>query len=141
MKNCCILGAIIQTLMKKKKYHIEYIFDKAGKSSLWEHISSVTGLEGWFADKVSVDGKVYTFTWNAYWAEAEVVGINQNNYIRFHWLDDENPASFFEFRLHKNELTGEVVLEITDFAEEHEKEDAINLWETEVRSLRRILGL
>ncbi|MDR0612551.1 MAG: hypothetical protein LBG45_03530 [Dysgonamonadaceae bacterium] len=127
--------------MKKEKYHIEYIFDKAGKSSLWEYISSMSGLEGWFADKVSVDGKIYTFTWNAYSAEAEIVGINQNNYIRFHWLEDENPVSFFEFRLHKNELTGGIVLEITDFAEEHEKEDAINLWETEVRSLRRILGL
>lgn len=127
--------------MKKEKYHIEYIFSKAGKSSLWGHISSMSGLEGWFADKVSVNGKIYTFTWNAYSAKAEIVGINQNNYIRFHWLEDENPVSFFEFRLHKNELTGGIVLEITDFAEEHEKEDAINLWETEVKSLRRILCL
>jgi hypothetical protein len=127
--------------MKKEKYHIEYVFDKAGKSSFWEHISSVTGLEGWFADKVSVDGKIYTFTWNTYSAKAEIVGVNQNSYIRFHWLDDENPATFFEFRLHKNELTGGIVLEITDFAEEHEKEDAINLWETEIKLLCRILGL
>jgi hypothetical protein len=127
--------------MKKEKYHIEYVFDKAGKSSLWDYFSSVAGLEEWFADKVSVDGKIYTFTWKGHSADAEIIGINQNCYIRFHWLEDENPASYFEFRLHKNELTGGLVLEITDFAEEHEKEDAINLWETEIRSLRRTLGL
>ncbi|GHT59912.1 hypothetical protein AGMMS50239_07650 [Bacteroidia bacterium] len=127
--------------MKKEKYHIEYVFDKAGKSSLWDYFSSVAGLEEWFADKVSIDGKIYTFTWKGHSADAEIIGINQNSYIRFHWLEDENPDSYFEFRLHKNELTGGLVLEITDFAEEHEKEDAINLWETEIRSLRRTLGL
>ena len=127
--------------MTKEKYHIEYIFDKAGKSSLWDYISSVTGLEEWFADKVSVDGKIYTFTWKGHSADAEIVGISQNNYIRFHWSEDENPITYFEFRLHKNELTGGIVLEITDFVEESEKSDAINLWETEIKSLRRILGL
>jgi len=127
--------------MTKEKFHIEYVFDKAGKSSLWDYISSVTGLEEWFADKVSVKGKIYTFTWKGNSADAEIVGINQNNYIRFHWLEDENPITYFEFRLHKNELTGGIVLEITDFVEEHEKSDAINLWETEIKSLRRILGL
>ena len=127
--------------MKKEKYHIEYVFDKAGKAGLWDYISSVSGLGEWFADKVSVDGKIYTFTWKGYSAEAEIVCISQNSYIRFHWLDDENPTSYFEFRLHKNELTGGIVLEITDFVEEDEKADAINLWEVEIKSLRRILGL
>ena len=127
--------------MKKEKYHIEYVFDKAGKAGLWDYISSVSGLGEWFADKVSVAGKIYTFTWKGHSADAEIVGINPNSYIRFHWLDDENPLTYFEFRLHKNELTGGIVLEITDFVEEYEKTDAINLWETEIKSLRRILGL
>ena len=127
--------------MKKEKYHIEYVFDKAGKAGLWDYISSVSGLGEWFADKVSVAGKIYTFTWKGHSADAEIVGISPNSYIRFHWLDDENSLTYFEFRLHKNELTGGIVLEITDFVEEHEKEDAINLWETEIKSLRRVLGL
>ena len=127
--------------MTKEKFHIEYVFDKAGKAGLWDCISSVTGLEEWFADKVSVEGKIYTFTWKGHSADAEIMGISQNNYIRFHWLEDENPNTYFEFRLIKNELTGGIVLEITDFVEEHEKADAINLWETEIKLLRRILGL
>ena len=127
--------------MMKEKFHIEYVFDKAGKASLWDYISSAMGLEGWFADKVSVEGKIYTFTWKGHSADAEIVGMSQNNYIRLHWLEDENPLLYFEFRLHKNELTGGVVLEITDFVEEQEKSDAINLWETEIKTLRRTLGL
>ena len=134
-------GDFLQTLMKKEKYHIEYVFDKAGKSSLWSYVSTSIGLGEWFADKVSVEGKIYTFTWKGHSAKAEIVGISQGNYIRFHWLDDESPATYFEFRLHKNELTGGIVLEITDFVEEYEKTEAINLWETEIKSLRRILGL
>ena len=132
---------VVLILMKKEKYHIEYVFDKAGRASLWNYISSAAGLGEWFADKVRVNGKIYTFTWKGHSADAEIVGMNQNNYIRFHWLEDDNSATFFEFRLHKNELTGGIVLEITDFVEEHEKNDAINLWETEIKLLRRVLGL
>jgi hypothetical protein len=127
--------------MKKEKFHIEYIFDKAGKVSLWNYVSTASGLAEWFADEVSVDEKMYIFTWNHSSAEAEMIGINPNYFIRFHWMDDENPASYFEFRLQKLELTGGIILEITDFAENHEKEDAINLWESQIKALKRILGL
>jgi len=126
--------------MKKEKFHIEFIFDKASKSSLWEHISTASGLAGWFADSVVVDGKLFTFQWKNYFNEAEVVGINPYNYIRFHWLEDESSATFFEFRLQKIELTGGIMLEITDFAEESEREDAVALWETQIKTLKRTLG-
>jgi uncharacterized protein YndB with AHSA1/START domain len=127
--------------MKKEKFHIEYVFDKASWSTLWNYISTAAGLSEWFADAVSVNGKVYTFTWGKHSNDAEIIGINPNNYIRFHWLDDENPVSFFEFCLHKIELTGVTILEITDFAEIHEKADTTSLWETEIKALKRILGL
>jgi uncharacterized protein YndB with AHSA1/START domain len=127
--------------MKKEQFHIEYIFDKAAKASLWNYVSTHSGLSEWFADNVSIDGKIYIFTWDYAPAEAEVIGISPGNFIRFHWLDDENPASFFEFRLHQIELTGGIMLEITDFAEVHEKAAAKNLWESQIKILKRILGL
>jgi uncharacterized protein YndB with AHSA1/START domain len=127
--------------MKKELFHIEYLFDKASKSGLWEYLSTPTSLAEWFADKVFVNDKIYTFVWGNYSTDAEIVGVSAGNYIRFHWLDDENPATFFEFRLHKIELTGGTMLEITDFTEAHEKEAAVNLWETQIKSLKRILGL
>jgi len=127
--------------MLKEKFHIEFVFDKASKNSLWEYISTSAGLSEWFADSVDINGKLYTFQWKNHINEAEVIGIIPNNYIRLHWLEDENQGTFFEFHLHKIELTGAVSLVITDFADNHEKESAIALWETQIRTLKRVLGL
>ena len=127
--------------MKKEKIHIEFVFDKASKNSLWEYVSTAAGLAEWFADSVEVDGKIFTFQWRKHIIEAEVTGMVPYSYIRFHWLEDENQATFFEFRLQKIELTGGVTLEITDFAEKGEKESAVALWETQIGTLKRVLGL
>jgi len=127
--------------MTKEIFHIEFIFEKANKNSLWDYFSTAAGLAEWFADSVVVDGKVFTFRWKNHINEAEVIGLIPYNYVRFHWLDDENSATYFEFRLQKIELTGGVTLEITDFAETSERESAIALWKTQINSLRRGLGL
>ena len=127
--------------MTKEKIHIEFVFDKASKNSLWEYVSTAAGLAEWFADSVVVDGKLFTFQWKNYINEAEVIGIIPNNYIRFHWLEDEDQIAFFEFHIQKIELTGGVSLIITDFAEKNEKESAVALWETQIRTLKRVLGL
>ena len=127
--------------MKNEKYHIEFVFDKASKNTLWDYIATAAGLAEWFADSVVVDGKLFTFRWKHAINEAEVIGLVPYHYIRFHWKEDENQATFFEFRLQKIELTGGVTLVITDFAEKSEKESAVNLWETQIKTLKRILGL
>jgi len=127
--------------MEKEKFHIEYVFDKASRNSLWNHIASSSGLSEWFADEVSNEDKIFTFIWNGHPMEAEAIGMVTNSYIRFHWTEDEDPDSFFEFKLHKNELTNGLVLEITDFIEPDEKEDTITLWNSQIKVLTRILGL
>jgi uncharacterized protein YndB with AHSA1/START domain len=127
--------------MKKERYCIEFLFDKVSKNSLWDYIATASGLSEWFADSVVVDGKLYIFRWKNYSNEAEVTGLVPYSYIRFRWLEDENSATFFEFRLHKSELTGGIMLEIIDFAEESEREDAVALWESQIKTLKRALGL
>jgi hypothetical protein len=127
--------------MEKEKLCIEYVFDKASRTSLWEHIGTSIGLAEWFADDVTDDGKIFTFTWDGRTVDAEMIGMSSNVYIRFHWIDDETPDSYFEFRLHKIELTGGLMLEITDFAEPYEKDAGITLWNTQIKDLKRLLGL
>ncbi|MDR2806328.1 MAG: hypothetical protein LBB85_11980 [Dysgonamonadaceae bacterium] len=126
--------------VKKEKLHIEYPLARLSKFSLWNCLSTAGGMAEWFADDVTDNGKVFVFTWGKHQAEAELIGMNPFNYVRFHWLDDDDD-SYFEFRLHKIELTGEWMLEITDFAEEEEKEQAITLWNTQIKALKRRLGL
>ena len=47
----------------------------------------------------------------------------------------------FEFRINMDELTGDVALIITDFAEADEKEDSIYLWDNQIQDLKRLLGI
>jgi uncharacterized protein YndB with AHSA1/START domain len=126
--------------MRKEKIHLEYPLSRASKASLWSIISSPAGMAEWFADEVVDNGKTFTFTWNKHPVEARLISNIPFSHIRFHWLDDDDDA-YFEFRMHRLELTGEWVLEITDFVEESEKKQAITLWDTQVKSLRRRLGV
>ena len=127
--------------MRKEKIHLEYVFAKASKNTLWNYLTSASGLSGWFADDVDIKENTYTFIWDKSPSEAELINIIPNNKVRFKWVDDENPDSYFEFKLHTDEITGAIVLEITDFAEPEEKDHTISLWDSQIKSLKRILGI
>jgi len=126
--------------MKKEKFHIEYVFDKVSKRSLWNHLTTPPGLSSWFADDVNVEGDKYVFMWNKTQENATVIYMKPETCVRYRWEDDDDSV-YFEFRLHTIELTGSVALEITDFAEASEKSDSINLWDTQVDELKRTLGV
>ena len=127
-------------LMKKDKYHIEYVFDKVSKRSLWNHLTTPPGLSSWFADTVDIQGDTYIFSWNKTQETALVLSMKPEMYVRFRW-ENEAENVYFEFRIHTIELTGAVALEITDFAEPSEKKDSISLWESQVDRLKRTLGV
>jgi uncharacterized protein YndB with AHSA1/START domain len=124
----------------KEKIYLEYVFDKISKNSLWNYLTTPSGLSEWFADNVAVDGNTYFFTWNKSTQEARKAVMVYQSHIRFKWTDDA-PNVFFEFRIQTVELTGAIALEITDFVEPEEKAETVNLWESQIKALRRILGI
>jgi Activator of Hsp90 ATPase homolog 1-like protein. len=125
--------------MNKEKFHIEYIFDKVSKKSLWNHLTTPPGLSSWFSDDVTIDGDSYVFKWDKEEQRAEVLSIKPEISIRYRW--EEEAPFYFEFMIHTVELTGSIALEITDFAEPNEKEDAIDLWDSQIEVLKRTLGI
>lgn len=127
--------------MKKEKFHIEYIFDKVSRHSLWNQLTTAMGLGAWFADKVNVKKDLYTFRWGKEEQQARLIDSKTEVYARYRWTDDDNEGAYFEFRIHTIELTGSTALEVTDFSEPDEKSDSIALWDTQVESLRRALGI
>ena len=127
--------------MKKEKFHIEYIFDKVSRRSLWNHLTTTPGLSAWFADDVTINDNTYVFKWNRDEQEAEVLSVKPEISIRYRWTDEEEDNVYFEFLIHTVELTGATALEITDFAEPDEKKDSINLWDSQVYELKRTLGI
>ena len=131
----------IRVAMKKEKIHLEYMLNATSKNILWGAISTPTGLEDWFADKVISDDKIVEFHWGkTEQRSAEITAIRAFSFIRFRWLDDENERDYFEIKMGYNELTSDFVLEITDFAEADEVKDMKELWESQVAKLRRTCG-
>ena len=129
--------------MLKEKFHIEFVMSSATQASLWRMISQVDGLSEWFADEVTMDEEenVYTFFWGKSDNQAEILSLKPQQSIRFRWLDEEEENVYFEFQLHKLELSNEIALQITDFAEPDEKGDSITLWETQIDKMKRQLGV
>ena len=124
----------------KKKFELEYAINSSPKV-LFNRLSTPDGLSEWFADDVNLHGDIYTFIWEMSEQQAEVVQRKDNKYIRFRWVEEEDRESYFEFRLNQDELTGDVSLMITDFAEDDEKPDVVDLWDTQIAELKHVIGL
>ena len=128
--------------MEKTKIHLEYMLKAGSGNIVWSIISTATGLETWFADRVSLDGKVFTFRWGkTETRQAEITNIRANSFIRLHWLDDEDPKAYFELKMVYNELTSDYMLEVTDWVDADEVDDQKDLWDSEIEKLKRISGL
>ena len=127
--------------MKKEKFHIEYPLKSASIAVLWNSISTPLGLAEWFAESVTVEDDMYTFSWDDIDETAYLMKVKPNDYTRFQWKDDKDTVAFFELRIVVQELGGEVALVITDFAEKNEIEDAILIWDKQVEDLRRKYGI
>jgi uncharacterized protein YndB with AHSA1/START domain len=124
----------------KKKFELEYAINSSPRV-LFNRLSTPGGLAEWFADDVNLQGGIYTFIWEKSEQQAEVVQRKDNKYIRFRWVEEEDTESYFEFRLNQDELTGDVSLMITDFAEDDETTDAVDLWDTQIAELKHVIGL
>ncbi len=126
--------------MEMLKYELEYTF-KTSPKLVYQRLSTPSGLSEWFADKVTYINKNFAFEWNGSVQEARVLSKKANNHIRLKWLDDDGEQTYFEFKITKDELTRDVSLIITDFADETEIDDSKHLWDQQIGNLKRVLGL
>jgi len=124
----------------KEKFELEYVLNTSPKV-LYSRLSSAGGLSEWFADDVRVNGKNYTFVWEGTEQDAEMVLKKDYKFVRYQWKDDEDPKSYFEFKIDIDDITGDLALYITDFADPDDIDDAKELWDTQIANLKHILGL
>lgn len=125
--------------MGEIKITLEYEMKSAPVMLLWNYISTTSGLEQWFADKVEHEGKKFVFYWNGAGQEATQIAIRTGMNIRFRWAESGS-KTYFEMKISVSELTDETVLVVTDYAQPDEVEETKELWNNQVESLRRILG-
>jgi len=124
--------------MAKIQYELEFHLNTSPKV-LYPRLSTADGLNEWFADYVKIEGKIYTFRWQKEEREAELLQIKDLKSVKYHWTDEDD-ESYFEFRLETTELTDDLALKITDFAEDDEVEEAKDLWNAQITDLKRVLG-
>ena len=122
-----------------EKIELEYTFNTSARV-LFNRLSTPAGLAEWFADDVNLKNGLYSFVWDGSEQFAEVVSKKDNKHIRFRWVE-EDEDTYFEFKIQKDELTGDLALLVTDFADPNEKEDTTGLWDSQISELKHALGL
>ncbi len=121
------------------KYELEFPFH-VSPQLLYQYISTPSGLSEWFADNVNSRGENFTFIWEDTTEKAVVIRKKTDELIRFRWIYQPNDC-FFEMRIIVDELTQDVSLFITDFAQGNsEVEEAKLLWESQIADLKYVLG-
>lgn len=133
-----VLKLVEPTNTKKEKYQLEFEF-RSSKSILFSYLSDSSGMAGWFADEVHSNDHNYTFVWEGSETHAKLVAIKDQLLVRFEWTD-ENDGTYFQFEIKEDDITSDIALLITDWANPGEKEAAARLWESQVGNLRQLIG-
>tara|TARA_B000000477_G_C6047298_1_gene208597 strand:+ start:129 stop:518 length:390 start_codon:yes stop_codon:yes gene_type:complete len=122
------------------KFEMEFPI-KVSQKLLFQYISTPSGLSEWFADNVNSRGEIFIFIWNDSEESAKLIRKINNEKIQFQWLDDEETDYYFELRIQFDEITKDVSLIVTDFAEDEEEvEESKLLWTNQISDLKKVLG-
>lgn len=124
---------------RKIKYEMEFPIH-VSPSLLYQYISTPSGMSEWYADNVNSRGQLFTFIWEGSEEQAKLLGKKSGERIKFRWLDDDDTDYFFELRIQVDDITKDVSLMITDFAEKDEVDEGKMLWENMVSNLKHVLG-
>lgn len=124
---------------EKIKYEMEFPI-QASPSLLYNYIATPSGLSEWYADNVNSRGELFTFIWEGSEEKARLLSKKTGERVKFRWLNDDDTGYFFELRIQVDEITKDVSIMVTDFAEEDEIEEGKMLWENMMSDLKQVLG-
>ncbi|CAZ98095.1 START-like domain-containing protein [Zobellia galactanivorans] len=122
----------------KIKFELEFVV-QSSPQLLYQYLSTPSGLSEWFADNVNSRGEMFSFIWDGSEEEAKLLKRKSDEFVRFTWVDNDDD-SYFEMKIIVDEITKDVSLFITDFAEEDEVDEAKMLWRNQVSDLKQVLG-
>ncbi len=122
----------------KIKFEIEFVI-QSSPQLLYQYLATPSGLSEWFADNVNSRGEKFIFIWDGAEEEAILLKRKTDEFVRFSWEENDDD-SFFEMKIIVDEITKDVSLFITDFAEDDEVEESKMLWTNQVSDLKQVLG-
>lgn len=128
----------MQLMDDKIKFEIEFVI-QSSPQLLYTYLATPSGLSEWFADNVNSRGEKFIFIWDGLEEVANLLKRKTDEFVRFKWEENEDD-SFFEMKIIVDEITKDVSLFITDFAEEDEVEESKMLWSNQISDLKQVLG-
>ena len=126
-------------MSEKIKYEMEFPI-QASSALLYQYISTPSGMQEWYADNVNSRGEIFNFIWEGSEEVAKLISKQKGKSIRFQWMEDEGTDYYFEMRIDLDDITKDVCIMVTDFAEEDEVEEGKMLWENMISELKHLLG-
>jgi len=126
-------------MTQKIKFSLEFPIH-ASAHMIYQYFSEASFLDEWFADEVNSRGDIYTFSWDTVDEQAELLGYETEEYMRFRWLENKEEDIYFEFRIEVDALTKDVSLIVTDFADEDEIEEQKLFWVNQIEELKYTIG-
>jgi len=126
-------------MSEKIKYEMEFPI-QASSALLYQYISTPSGMQEWYADNVNSRGEFFNFIWEGSEEVAKLISKQKGKSIRFQWMEDEGTSYYFEMCIVLDDITKDVCIIVTDFAEEDEVEEGKMLWENMIFELKHLLG-
>ncbi len=130
------------TLMSNN--HFEFEFEiKASPKVLYPYLTTASGLQQWFADKVTVqNSQNFNFYWDDASHPATLVSSKSNKSVKFQFQNsDQTENSSIELILEVSELSNTTYLKVIDRASKFKSDnDATELWDYLTDKLKEIVG-
>jgi uncharacterized protein YndB with AHSA1/START domain len=121
------------------KFEMEFVVHSSAEM-LYEFLSTPSGLSEWFCDDLNIRNGIYTFIWDDQLQQARLLKTVDLHLVRFQWVD-KTDGSYFEFRIQRDDLTNDIALIITDFAESvADRESSKLLWHSQIEKLMHVIG-
>ena len=124
--------------MQKIKVELEYIINTS-PNILFTCLSTPSGLSEWFANDVNIKDDTFTFFWDRSEESAKLMKSKKDS-IRFQWEDDQGEDYYFQMAIKIDDLTKDVALLITDFAEDDEVDEVTLMWDNSISKLKQAIG-
>ncbi|RVU26533.1 ATPase [Sandaracinomonas limnophila] len=127
--------------MASEAYQFEFEI-KASPKVLYPYLSTASGLQQWFADKVTVKNATqFNLIWDNESHLANLVSSKLNKFVKFEFDGGGDSKRILDMSLNVSEVSNTTYLQIIDSASKFKSdEDAEELWEFLTEKLKEIVG-
>ncbi len=130
--------------MPKKQSRAQVVLEfpiNCSPSILYNYINNASGLQEWFARKVTTKSRTdYVFEFDdGQETRATLLKSVNNRLSRFKW-ENTPEDEYMEMEIIVDELTEDVAVKITEFCNIDEKREIAELWTSQFETLRDVVG-